>query len=824
MDSKNSGDTIGKSRRGRRSRLTRNDDEKGILHYSAPTLVVIPKRDDTNGSIVQHFLCQWIGSSSDNVWSDVSNEDEWLLAYDDSVQIYPTTNGEDFQKILDAWQKDVNNPMVISQASSSHCRLCRQGNSEKTANHLHVWIRNRRNKNNVVSLSPLEIVPLQPASIQPLQSLQISLSHPAAAFQRYNDDTLSLLLSCWKRQLVGKVILRNTAVSCRLQFSHPQTASKQYYGEVTSFSAMRVMGSQQRYSSPSSLDGFYKIMPSTRITITMNVEKDDNQRQKITASAKSPSPAATTLAETIHCIQQGCHSVPRTFLLSGPPGTGKTYSVTWTWQQHSDNVHLCSLRGSELLQSTRPALALQREFEKLAAKTHNNNNDNFVQSRAVGILFLDECDALVAGGEGTSVSDMLAHLLDGVAHRWSNLIVVGATNRVDSFPAHVRRRFDVEIPMAPPNVQERAAILQRLLETLSPSRVGTATALPITTQVVQYIAESCVGFVPADLAALVRQAWLLSLQEQSEAITVQHLKTAQKSVGSSALRDAAIPPATRWDDIAGDPGGAKTALRQAIEWPRTKAKQFQALGLTPPRGILLYGPPGCAKTTLARAAAGASGIAFLSLSPAQVYASSYVGEAEAVIRRAFTLARSAAPCILFLDEIDSIFDTGSGGGGRGSSAEARVLSTFLNEMDGVDIAGNDGVLVLGATNRPWTLDSALLRPGRLGDKIIYLPPPDAEARLAILKMQFEFLLNEVENWNERDTNWDGMVELSDGMTGAELVGACQEAKMHWMRDGDSSREPFDYVLKALNGVKPLLSDPLALEPFSIFARGKQGTL
>jgi SpoVK/Ycf46/Vps4 family AAA+-type ATPase len=232
---------------------------------------------------------------------------------------------------------------------------------------------------------------------------------------------------------------------------------------------------------------------------------------------------------------------------------------------------------------------------------------------------------------------------------------------------------------------------------------------------------------------------------------------------------------------------------------------------------------------LARAAAGASGVAFLSLSPAQVYSSSFVGEAEAVVRRAFALARSAAPCILFFDEIDSIFggsenanSGGVGGSGRGSSAEARILSTFLNEMDGVDVAGagEDGVLVLGATNRPWTLDSALLRPGRLGDKIIFLPPPDEAARRAILDMQFKTL---VQDWDV-----DAMIELTQGMTGAELVGACQEAKMQWMRDAflddnksnstiaDVKKIRQDYIVNALKSVKPLLSNPQALEEFRIF--------
>lgn len=264
-------------------------------------------------------------------------------------------------------------------------------------------------------------------------------------------------------------------------------------------------------------------------------------------------------------------------------------------------------------------------------------------------------------------------------------------------------------------------------------------------------------------------------------------------------------------------------------------------------GILLHGPPGCAKTTLARAAAGASGVAFFSLSPAEVYSSSYVGEAEAVVRRAFTLARSAAPCILFFDEIDAVLGAGGdisdkknggGMGGRGSSAEARVLSTFLNEMDGVDGWREDGVLVLGATNRPTTLDAALLRPGRF-DKVIYVPPPDEVGRRSILEMQ-------VKNW---DCSSNDCIDIdllasslrSGHMTGAEIVGACREAAMLVLRDAISNEDDngsncvrdlglankvkdgkrmHEYLEQALGAVKPLLSDPKIMEEYSKFEQSR----
>ena len=238
------------------------------------------------------------------------------------------------------------------------------------------------------------------------------------------------------------------------------------------------------------------------------------------------------------------------------------------------------------------------------------------------------------------------------------------------------------------------------------------------------------------------------------------------------------------------------------------------------QGILLHGPPGCAKTSLARAAAGASGVAFFALSPADVYASSYVGEAEAVVRRAFTLARSAAPCILFFDEIDSIVGTNSNNesgmhrSGGGKSAEARVLSTFLNEMDGVDVRASDGVLVLGATNRPSTLDAALLRPGRF-DNVIYVPPPDLDARKSIL-------MKHINEWecDVIDVNYLATEAISGLMTGAEIVGACREAAMILLREAlrtDTSPVMTGEVLEtALGNVKPLLSDPCILEEYTRF--------
>jgi SpoVK/Ycf46/Vps4 family AAA+-type ATPase len=520
------------------------------------------------------------------------------------------------------------------------------------------------------------------------------------------------------------------------------------------------------------------------------------------------------LLQTIFCIHQKV-PVPRTFLMSGPAGVGKTYSVKRVMELCPLPLHLVSLRGSEVLQNRANASqGLEGEFQT-AAK---------LKEKAV-IVFLDECDALVSV---ESAAATLSTLLDMVSTEWTNLLFVGATNRIDSIPEYLRRagRLDKEIRLSPPIAKERATILTSLLEQQVADGQNTVPSDDFTS-IVNHVAELCVGYVPADLNALIRKATLLAKEQGPHASVVNFVEGAMSEVAPSALRDAllAAPPKITWEDIAGDPGGAKTALRQAIEWPRTKSALFSRLGLIPPRGILLHGPPGCAKTTLARAAAGASGVAFLSLSPAQVYSSSYVGEAEAVVRRAFSLARSAAPCVVFFDEIDSIFG-GAQDGGRGGSSEARVLSTFLNEMDGVDNkSGTDGVLVLGATNRPWTLDSALVRPGRLGDKVIYVPPPDPAARRAILEMQFPSQIQQM------DLDWLSDDAVTGLMTGAELVGACQEAKLVILRSiiqkaDNQSMDEFrirEELVTVLRSRKPLLSNPDVFNEYRMFDRRTAGT-
>jgi SpoVK/Ycf46/Vps4 family AAA+-type ATPase len=831
-------------------------------------------------------LCRTVGAvtfPSDDK-DNMANPRTSTLCYDDSIQVVGATSA-DMQQVLRSCYR-----INMGENNDNRC---------KNSFHAHVQIG-----------PPLaDGLPCDSPTAERFLGTLAGIPPPLLSLvlqtevdpKKMSESQHPLLQACLKRQLVGIPIAwkegSTMTTVIRLPFLDHQQQAQQTEEQWT-FTAKSI-AVQRIYAK----ELFYTVFPSTRISILVR-PTSNNPTESSSQTAADPTTTSTTstllpdtllssasssnqltlspttrlLLDTLLCLRHApTADLPRTMLFTGPPGVGKTFAVQTAVEQCRFQGGTCALtvlQGSEIMAATGQAadasLALEQHFRKAARFLESSD-------RSVAVIFLDECDALMSV---PVVAGTLGMLLDGVSQNWKRLVIVAATNRIDSIPDSLRRpgRFDREIPLSPPDVQERLVILQSLLRQQSTNADGQDATAFISEDDMQRVADACVGYVAADLGALVRRAALLGMSDTTTAISTSTststidadsdtnipgntksisadlLLRAMADVGASALRDAALsaPPTTTWDDVAGDPGGAKTSLRQAIEWPRTKRAAFAALGLTAPRGILLHGPPGCAKTTLARAAAGASGVAFLSLAPADVYASSYVGQAEAVVRRAFSLARSAAPCVLFFDEIDAIVgNDGAGGAGmsRGSSAEARVLSTFLNEMDGVDGGSwKDGVLVLGATNRPWTLDAALLRPGRF-DKVIYVPPPDWEGRRSILELQCRHWMptttvdddvDAVVAKEPLDLDLLASEAVTGHMTGAEIVGACREAAMRCFREtveneksseGETSNEagrsprsvvvmnPI-FLLEALRDAPALmLSSPDVLQDFQDFEAG-----
>ncbi|EGZ17152.1 hypothetical protein PHYSODRAFT_499974 [Phytophthora sojae] len=286
-------------------------------------------------------------------------------------------------------------------------------------------------------------------------------------------------------------------------------------------------------------------------------------------------------------------------------------------------------------------------------------------------------------------------------------------------------------------------------------------------------------------------------------VTMEDFEQAMQTVVPSALRGASgfTKDFERqgWDSIGGQ-AETKLALQQALEWPIKFPQTFARLGVKPPRGVLLYGPPGCSKSSIVRAAAHSSGATFLSLSAAQVF-SPFFGDAEAAVRQVFRDARAALPAIIFFDEIDVMvakreFD-GSGGGEGGSSTAMRVLSTMLNEMDGVESA--EGPLVIGATNRPDCIDAALMRPGRF-DRIQFVDLPVEPDRVDILRIHSRPM--QLHN----DVDLLELAKRTPFFSGAELENLCREAALLALRESlEAEKVCKRHFEEALRGITPVSS-------------------
>uniref|UniRef100_A0ABM0MML0 Spermatogenesis-associated protein 5-like protein 1-like n=1 Tax=Saccoglossus kowalevskii TaxID=10224 RepID=A0ABM0MML0_SACKO len=321
------------------------------------------------------------------------------------------------------------------------------------------------------------------------------------------------------------------------------------------------------------------------------------------------------------------------------------------------------------------------------------------------------------------------------------------------------------------------------------------------------LAEITHGYVGADFAALCREASFMAIEKlnpqfakvgSAVVVTMSDFKSAMNRITPSVQRGSDVfvdfNPIS-WQNIGGLEE-VKAQLKQAVEWPMKHPKSFIRLGIHHPKGVLLYGPPGCCKTTLVRAAATACNAAFLSINAAQLY-SPFVGDSEKTIAQVFHQARLCAPAILFLDELDTIVGKRSMESGHGNSVHERVLSALLNEMDGIgttlqerrdpekrmmegelhDNVGishmehyeitDNNVLVVGATNRPDLLDSALLRPGRM-DRIIYVPPPDSQTRHQILRVHTRH------SPLATDVNLQEISAKTELYSGADLENLCRE--------------------------------------------------
>jgi len=505
---------------------------------------------------------------------------------------------------------------------------------------------------------------------------------------------------------------------------------------------------------------------------------------------------------------------PKGVLLHGPPGTGKTLIAKAVANETYANFH--SISGPEIMSK------FYGESEK-----HLREIFEEAEKDAPSIIFIDELDSIAPKrGETTGeverrVVAQLLSLMDGLESR-GQVVVIGATNRPNALDEALRRggRFDREIEIGIPDRNGREEILH----------VHTR-GMPLADDVnLKEIANLTHGFVGADLATLCKEAAMHALRKvvpeidiekeippevmEELKVTKEDFSEALKNTEPSALREVFVEvPNVKWDDIGGLER-VKDELREVVEWPLKYPDAFSQLNTKPPKGILLFGPPGTGKTMLVKAVANESEANFISIKGPELL-SKWVGESERAVREVFRKAKQAAPCIIFLDELDSIAPIR--GAGYDSHVTERVVSQLLTEMDGLEELKD--VIVIAATNRPDIVDPAMLRPGRL-DRLIYIQLPDKEARKDIFAVHLRGKpLGE-------DVDREELAKWTDRYVGADIAAIIKEAVMAALREflasGIAEEQMKDaiknVVIKkkhfeaALKSVKPTTT-PRALQEF-----------
>ncbi|WBW70671.1 AAA family ATPase involved in ubiquitin-mediated protein degradation Cdc48 [Schizosaccharomyces osmophilus] len=486
---------------------------------------------------------------------------------------------------------------------------------------------------------------------------------------------------------------------------------------------------------------------------------------------------------------------PRGILMYGPPGTGKTLMARAVANETGAFFFL--INGPEIM-------------SKMAGESESNLRKAFeeAEKNSPAIIFIDEIDSIAPKREKTNgeverrVVSQLLTLMDGMKAR-SNIVVMAATNRPNSIDPALRRfgRFDREVDVGIPDPTGRLEVL----------RIHTKNMKLADDVDLEQIAAETHGYVGSDLASLCSEAAMQQIREKMDLIdldedeidaevlnslgvTMENFRFALGSGNPSALRETVVEvPNVRWEDIGGLEE-VKRELRETVQMPVMYAEKFLRFGVTPSKGVLFFGPPGTGKTLLAKAIANECSANFISVKGPELL-SMWFGESESNVRDIFDKARAAAPCVVFLDELDSIAKSRGASAGDSGGGD-RVVNQLLTEMDGVNSKKN--VFVIGATNRPDQIDPALMRPGRL-DQLIYVPLPDEEARFGILTTQFRHTPM------AEDVDLRAVAKATHGFSGADLEFVVQRTvKM-------AIKESIEEDIKKENEAKEAGADDVVME-------------
>jgi len=487
---------------------------------------------------------------------------------------------------------------------------------------------------------------------------------------------------------------------------------------------------------------------------------------------------------------------PRGVFLYGPPGCGKTLLAKAVANESDANFYVIS--GPEIMSKFygESEARLREIFQK-------------AQETAPSIIFIDELDAIapkreeVTGEVERRVVAQLLSLMDGMGAR-GNIIVIGATNRPNAIDPALRRpgRFDREVEIGVPDKAGRYEILQ----------IHTRN-MPMAQDVeLKRLSEITHGYTGADVSALSRESAMKALRRYMPEINLEEERVppailekmvvkmddfmnAYREVTPTAMREVYVEvPTVYWKDVGGLEN-VKNDLMEAVEWPIKRPEAFKRMGIRPPKGILLFGPPGCGKTLVARAVATESEANFISIKGPEIF-SKWVGESEKAIREVFRKGRTAAPAIIFFDEIDAIIPR-RGMGYADSGASERVISQLLTEMDGIESL--ESVVIIAATNRPDILDPAVLRPGRF-DRLIYVPAPDQKTLEQIFKIYTSNMPL------DKTVNIQELTRTALGYSGADVEALCREAALNALRKSPEAKEvTADDFTAAMENIKPSIT-------------------
>lgn len=478
-------------------------------------------------------------------------------------------------------------------------------------------------------------------------------------------------------------------------------------------------------------------------------------------------------------------------LLYGPPGCGKTLLAKVIASESDANMYL--INGPEIMNK------YYGETEARLREIFKEAKDN-----SPSIIFIDEIDAIAPkreeayGDVEKRVVAQLLALMDGLTER-GNVIVLGASNRPDSVDPALRRpgRFDREMEISVPNADGRLEILH----------IHTR-GMPLSDDIdLKNLASELHGYTGADIKSLCRESAIKAIRRYLPEIDLENERIPSKMLQSMEIKsrdfyDAmhdVVPTAMRefyverakvwWKDVGGLDYAKKTLEDNMITSVNDPSK-FTKMGIKPPKGVLLYGPPGCGKTILARALAAECGANMILVRGPEIL-SKWVGESEKAIREIFRKAKTSAPCIIIFDELDSLAKSRTvEEGNRGET----ILSQMLTEMEE---GGTSRIIIVGITNRPDLIDNSMLRTGRL-DIVLFIQPPDEKGRLEIIKILTEKMPL------TSDVDLDEIAVSTQNYTGADLASLCREAVVNAMQNNSKKINSNDFAL-ALKKVKPSIT-------------------